>query len=194
MDWYNDWYRFKNNVINIMINVSTKNGDSGKTDLASGERLSKAGVRFEVIGDLDELNAWLGACVVKLEADFSEQTEFLQFVQDQLFDLGAEIALAEGVKIDEKLLSAIEQNSQKLQQLMEKDWHTRFLLPGGTEGGSRVDVARTVCRRAERHLVKLSEEEKVRPLLLKILNRLSDYLYVLRCYINHELQYKEKEV
>lgn len=177
-----------------MKNISTKNGDSGKTDLASGKRVSKADIRFDVIGGLDELNAWLGVCLVKLENDFPSQAEFLQFVQDQLFSLGAEIAKAKAVKVDEKLLAKIEQKSYKLQQSMEKDWHTKFLLPGGTEAASRLDVARTVCRRAERRLVKLSETEAVRPLLFKILNRLSDYLYVLRCYVNHELQYKEKEV
>ncbi len=177
-----------------MKNISTKNGDSGNTDLASGKRVSKADVRFEVIGDLDELNSWLGASVVKLENEFSAQAEFLQFLQNQLFSLGAEIAQAKDSRVDAELLSTIEQRSNKLQQSMEKDWHTQFLLPGGTEAAARVDVARTVCRRAERHLVKLSETKAVRPLLFKILNRLSDYLYVLRCFVNHELQYKEKGV
>jgi cob(I)alamin adenosyltransferase len=76
---------------------------------------------------------------------------------------------------------------------MEEGWHSRFLLPGGVEAAAWIDVARTVCRRTERHLVLLDEQEEIRPLLLKVINRLSDYLYVLRCYVNHELEYQEKE-
>jgi cob(I)alamin adenosyltransferase len=176
-----------------MQNISTKTGDKGKSSLASGQRLSKANVRFAVIGDIDELNAWLGVIVVHLDDEFSSQANFLQMLQNQLFTLGAEVAEAQKVKLDQKVLDLIEDHSEKLQKSMAEGWHSRFLLPGGVEAAAWIDVARTVCRRTERHLVLLDEQEEIRPLLLKVINRLSDYLYVLRCYVNHELEYQEKE-
>ena len=176
-----------------MKNISTKKGDKGQSDLASGRRLSKANLRFEVIGDLDELNSWLGVVVAKMDQSFRQETDFLQFLQNQLFVVGAELAQAKEVKVDRKLLILIEQRSEKLQQQMTADWHSSFLLPGGVEIAAWLDITRTVCRRTERHLVKLKQHQPVRPILLKILNRLSDYLYVLRCHVNHELDFKEKE-
>lgn len=176
-----------------MQNISTKTGDKGKSSLASGQRLSKANVRFKVIGDIDELNAWLGVVVVHLNDEFSSQANFLQMLQNQLFTFGAEVAEAQKVKLDQKVLDLIEDHSEKLQKSMAEGWHSRFLLPGGVEAAAWIDVARTVCRRTERHLVLLDEQEEIRPLLLKVINRLSDYLYVLRCYVNHELEYQEKE-
>jgi cob(I)alamin adenosyltransferase len=193
---YKLWLKIKTDTIisrTIMQNISTKTGDKGKSSLASGQRLSKANVRFEVIGDIDELNAWLGVIVVHLNDEFSSQANFLQMLQNQLFTFGAEVAEAEKVKLDQKVLDLIEDHSEKLQKSMEEGWHSRFLLPGGVEAAAWIDVARTVCRRTERHLVLLDEQEEIRPLLLKVINRLSDYLYVLRCYVNHELEYQEKE-
>lgn len=176
-----------------MQNISTKTGDKGKTSLASGQRLSKANVRFEVLGAVDELNAWLGVVVAHLDDEFGSQANFLQMLQNQLFTLGAEVAEAKKAKLDKKVLNLIEQHSEKLQKNMEEGWHSRFLIPGGVEAAAWIDIARTVCRRTERHLVLLDEQEGVRPLLLKVINRLSDYLYVLRCYVNHELEYQEEE-
>lgn len=176
-----------------MKNISTKKGDKGQSDLANGRRLSKANLRFEVIGDLDELNSWLGVVVAKMDQPFRQQADFLQFLQNQLFIVGAEIAQAKKVEVDRKLLVLIEQRSEKLQQQMTDDWHSSFLLPGGVETAAWLDVARTICRRTERHLVKLKQRQTVRPILLKILNRLSDYLYALRCYVNHELNFQEQE-
>ena len=76
---------------------------------------------------------------------------------------------------------------------MADDWHHKFLLPGGTVIGANLDIARTVCRRAERAVVSLDGEQQVRPVVLRYLNRLSDYLYILRCFINHALEYQEKQ-
>ncbi len=176
-----------------MINVSTKTGDKGRSSLANGDRLPKSDLVFEVIGDLDELNSWLGVLVNKLGAEFQPQADFLHLLQNQLFLFSAEVADAKQVQLNHKFLSLIEEKQEKLQKQMVEGWHSRFLYPGGVEAAAWLDVTRTVCRRAERHLVKLNEKKKVRPLLLKTLNRLSDYLYVLRCFVNHELDYQETE-
>lgn len=176
-----------------MVNVSTKTGDKGKTGLANGIRMSKADPYFSAIGDLDELNSWIGIVVSHLDEKFKNEQEFLLYIQDQLFVLGAEVALAKKKKVEEKLLILVEEHCVRLQKKLKKDWHTKFLLPGGDPAAAWIDVARTVCRRAERSLVGLSNKQPIRPIILKILNRLSDYLYVLRCYINYETNYKEKE-
>ena len=178
-----------------MINISTKKGDQGKTRLASQVKISKADLRMDVIGDLDELNSWLGLVVVKFnefDNKFINQRIFLLTIQEQLFKVGAELAQAEKVKVNGGFLIKIEKQSENLQQKMAKNWHNQFLLPGGSELASWLDVSRTVCRRAERNLVKLSQKEEIRPILLKVINRLSDYLYVLRCHVNYELGVEEK--
>ena len=178
-----------------MQNISTKTGDKGETSLADGRRVSKADLRVRVVGDLDELNSWLGVVVSHLGDAFTEQRQFLKTIQQDLFTLGAEIALADTEQVDQQLLEQIEQRSQALQQTMAKNWHSKFLLPGGVPTAAWTDVARTVCRRVERSLVALSEQDQqaVRPLVIKIINRLSDYLYVLRCFINQKLEFKELE-
>lgn len=176
-----------------MIAVSTKTGDQGKTSLADGRRLAKTDVVFAAIGDLDELNSWLGLLAVKFGSEFQKYRDQLYLIQDTLFYLGAELAASPTTKLDAKMLAKLEKQSDQLQKLMAKDWHTKFLLPGGTELGAYLDIARTVCRRAERSVVALADKIEIRPIVLQYLNRLSDYLYILRCFINHALEYQEKK-
>lgn len=188
-----------------MINVSTKTGDQGQTGLANGQRLSKADPRIEVIGNLDELNSWLGVVVAHWpkKEELKQEQQFLLKIQNQLFKIGAEIAQApqvqaKQVQAKQRFLKEIEARSANLQKQMELDWHQKFLLPGGSKPATWLDLARSVCRRAERSLVNLqqqveNDQEKPRPLLLKIINRLSDYLYVLRCFVNLKLDQAEKE-
>ncbi len=175
-----------------ILNVSTKTGDQGKTSLASGERLSKSDPIFAVIGTIDELNSWLGLVAAKFESEFKTHRKFLYEVQDTLFYVGAEIAGSKKF-LTEKQLSKIEKRSATLQTLMAGDWHSKFLLPGGTELGAYLDITRTVARRVERLMVAQNERQPIRSILLKYLNRLSDYLYVLRCYVNHAVEYREQE-
>lgn len=177
----------------IMIKVSTKTGDKGVTGLANGERLPKSEPVFEAIGSIDELNSWLGLVVAKLDGGYPKQKKFLLYVQDKLFIMGGELAQAAKCEITEKFLTKIEKETETLQGDMAEGWHTKFLLPGGTEMASWIDIARTVCRRAERVLVTYSNQYKVSPTLLKSVNRLSDYLYVLRCWVNWHSQYSENE-
>jgi cob(I)alamin adenosyltransferase len=193
-----------------MKKVYTKTGDKGQTGLITGERLSKSSLIFEVLGTLDEFNASLGKVVANYDDDLIEELEdfdlkagdqvfdqavsqkiFLIELQRELFNLGAEIAQSPKVKISNDLLSRIEERIDKLQSLMDKDWQSKFVLPGGSELSAEVDLARTVCRRLERRLVALDGERDIRDVSLKIINRVSDYLFVLRTWINKVLKVEE---
>lgn len=176
-----------------MVIVSTKTGDKGQTALADGRRLSKADQYFATIGTLDELNSWLGLVVTKFDTSFHDQHQFLLYIQHQLFVVGGELAQFPKTRVSYYFLKKIEAETDKLQNSMKKNWHTKFLLPGGTELAAWIDITRSVNRRFERQLVALADTVKVRPVLLKSTNRLSDYLYVLRCFVNHRLQYGEKK-
>jgi len=175
-----------------LIKVSTKTGDKGQSGLISGERLPKYDPLFAAIGDVDELNSWLGLIAAKFGTEFAVHREFLYQIQDTLFYLGAELAKSPKTKLEAHLVDELEKRSDELQLELADDWHSKFLLPGGTELGGYLDVARTVCRRAERAVVALAQETEVRPVVFQYLNRLSDYLYMLRCFINHALEYQEK--
>jgi cob(I)alamin adenosyltransferase len=107
--------------------------------------------------------------------------------------MGGELAQAKNCQIDEDFLHRIEKQAEDLQEQMAEGWHTQFLLPGGTELASWIDIARTVCRRCERVLVNYGTKYKVSPILLKSVNRLSDYLYVFRCWINWHSEFEEKK-
>lgn len=183
------------NKSQAFISVSTKTGDKGTTLLANGKRIPKTDILFDLIGTVDELNSWLGLVVTKLEHSFGKQRDFLLEVQNNLFYVGAELAFAKGVELDQKELKKLERVSEKLQKELDKqgDWHQKFLLPGGTENGAYLDISRTVCRRTERVAFQYSDQHLISPIILKYLNRLSDYLYVLRCFVNNSVEYQEKE-
>lgn len=176
-----------------MLSVSTKTGDKGQTSLANGKRVSKGSLVFEVIGTIDELNSWLGLVAVKLESTFPEHRQQLLTIQDTLFYIGAEVAESPKAKLSKVALTELEEVSHTLQAKMKDGWTTKFLLPGGTEEGALLDLARTVCRRVERLAWRYNDEGEISPLILQYLNRLSDYLYVLRCWINDQENYQEKK-
>ena len=176
-----------------MISITTKTGDAGETSLASDQRLPKTHPVFDAIGTVDELNSWLGLLVAEFEDSFSAQKTFLLKVQDTLFYLGAELAQAPKTKLNSSQLKSLESQAQKLEMKLKDRWHTKFLLPGGTNLAAKIDIARSVCRRCERSVFALSEVQETRPLLMKYLNRLSDYLYLLRTAVNARGEYGEKE-
>ncbi len=182
-----------------MISISTKTGDKGTSGLANGQRLAKDELIFEVLGTQDELNSWLGVCIARLSDDFEVQKEFLYHIQDTLFYIGAELAQSPKAKLQKEALTLLEKNSDDLQKQMTEDWTTKFIYPGGNEVAAWIDVARTVSRRLERLIVKysnaekISEKENVSPLILQYINRLSDYLFVLRCYVNSCEKYEERK-
>jgi cob(I)alamin adenosyltransferase len=176
-----------------MQSISTKTGDTGETGLANGERVLKDSLIIELIGTVDELNSWLGLVVVEMQEAWAEHRKFLLIVQDTLFHVGAEIARSPKAKLTQKHLEQLESEASTLQQSMKDHWHTKFLLPGGTKLGAQLDIARTVCRRCERLAFRHSKNNRLSEHILRYINRLSDYLYLLRTFLNAQQEYAEKE-
>lgn len=163
--------------------IYTKTGDKGKTRLANGEEVSKDALRVSAYGDVDELNSVLG--MVLSQDVSSELRPTLTDIQHQLFDLGGELASAgmiEGLILDDTV-STLEKMIDKLNTDLPP--LKEFILPGGTQTASHLHLARTVCRRAERKIISLHAEEKVRPPIIKFINRLSDLLFVMARFENH---------
>ena len=172
--------------------IYTKTGDKGETSLYGGTRVSKAAARVESYGTLDELNAFIG--LAKAEISDEKVLSQLQKIQFDLFTVGSEAAtptdkmfLANGKSRLDLLIS--EEEIMELERWMdnfdaELEPLQFFILPSGGKAAASVHVCRTVCRRAERSMVFLRETEEVRPELIKYLNRLSDYLFVLARYIS----------
>lgn len=186
------------------VKLYTKTGDKGESNVLAGIRLPKDHILFEVLGTLDELNTHLGLVVAHFSIDTklakSLRNELLE-IQDNLLNLGAIIAGSE--KIDTKVasISQLETRIDFYQTNTRDDWFHTFLLPGGIPLAAYTDVSRTVCRRLERRLATLANNPDTRlyinPDSLKDIqayaNRLSDYLFALRCYINSQEGYEEKE-
>jgi len=169
--------------------IYTRTGDEGETGLFGGGRVSKAHVRVEAYGTVDELNAALGLCVEAAEDPGIQ--DWLGQVQNDLFSLGASLATPgseEGsVKPSTPFLpeGRVQQMEEWIDRVSGETPALRsFILPGGTRGAASLHLARTVCRRAERALVRLGEHEAFHPLVLKYLNRLSDLLFVLARFEN----------
>lgn len=161
--------------------IYTKKGDKGNTQLLGGKVVRKNHIKLECYGTIDELNAFIGN--IYDEEISPLQKENLLKIQNQLFNLGSCIAF-DGQKEKIKLPSITEYTIAFLEKEIDKidvslPVLKDFILPSGSPEVSRCHIARTVCRRAERTLVTLSEEESLNPLYLKYLNRLSDYLFVL---------------
>jgi cob(I)alamin adenosyltransferase len=157
--------------------VTTKTGDKGMTRLGTNEVVSKSSLEIHVLGDLDELSSVLG--IVKVSCQTEELRSNIENIQNDIFNIGGEVALRNsGNKLLQKdrvdiLEKEIENISNKLPPLKE------FLLPGENELSSKIHHARSVCRRAERSLVALTEKNSYRHIWIQYLNRLSDYLFVL---------------
>ena len=172
--------------------IYTKTGDKGETSLYGGTRVSKAAARVESYGTLDELNALIG--LAKAEISDEKVLSQLQKIQFDLFTVGSEAAtptdkmlLANGknrldLMISEKEITELELWMDDFDAELEP--LKFFILPSGGKAAATLHVCRTVCRRAERAMVFLNETEEVRPELIKYLNRLSDYLFILARYIS----------
>lgn len=164
--------------------VTTKSGDKGKTSLGNGERVSKSHPFIILLGDIDELNSQLGNAITVCKAETIVSD--LQLIQQDLFNLGGEISVQSsdtmliGEGRIEFLEERIDEYNQNLKPLKE------FILPGGDEFCSRIHLARSVCRRAERSCVEIMDTLKENNIWLPYLNRLSDYLFVLARYISSE--------
>ncbi len=161
--------------------IYTKKGDKGTTALYGGKRVSKAELRIESYGTVDELNSFLGLVTTYMEE--KEYTDLMHSIQSRLFDLGTHLAAEPGKKnliLPEITAAHIVQLENYIDKMNEVLPELKFfILPGGNKAASVAHVARTVCRRAERSVVRLAENENINPILVQYLNRLSDFLFVL---------------
>jgi cob(I)alamin adenosyltransferase len=167
--------------------IYTKTGDRGQTGLFGGARVSKAALRVEAYGDVDELNSVLG--LVSAHTTDARALALLNTLQQELFALGAELASVPDKQVDvgvELLGDAEIARLESTIDALERDLPAlkSFVLPGGSIEAAHLHVARTTCRRAERKLVALAEVETVRPELLRYVNRLSDLLFVAARHAN----------
>ena len=162
--------------------IYTRTGDNGSTSLGDGTRVGKDNLRIAVIGEIDELNSCIG--VLLAENLPTEVKACLTDIQHDLFDLGGELCLPGHVGIVqgqvERLEKTLDTFNDDLSPLKE------FILPGGSRAASLAHLARTVCRRAERSLVKLSNSDNVSEASRNYINRLSDLLFVLGRVLNRE--------
>ena len=159
------------------MSIITKSGDSGKTSLYSGERVYKDDLRVEAYGTLDELNAWIGECRNYLSDQ--RQKENLLEIQKTLFRCMGQLATKNGTFPDPITNKDVD-NITELVYSLEKNLHLKgFVLPGGNSVSAKLDICRTVARRAERKIIALSRKEKIAPELIIYVNRLSDFFFVL---------------
>lgn len=167
--------------------IYTRGGDAGETSLGDGTRVRKSDLRLEAYGTVDELNALLGLVLAApLGGRFAP---WIEQIQNDLFDLGADLAvpaeaagsrLRIGAERVQWLERCCDEANERLEPLRS------FVLPGGGEAATRLHVARTVCRRAERAVARLAEAAELNPVVLAYLNRLSDLLFILARAANLE--------
>lgn len=167
----------------------TRTGDTGSTSLVGGSRVKKNCVRIEAYGTIDELSGYLGFIASDADCPQDVRTCILE-IQNELFNIGSYLAIDVksgerpvcGSLTDEKLAQLenwVDQLDEKTPKLFA------FVLPGGCELSSRAHLARVVCRRAERRILDLADESFMDPAVVRYINRLSDYLFILARYFNH---------
>lgn len=196
------WYTY------AMIKISTKTGDAGLSSLANGQRLVKTHQIFQLLGELDELNSWLGLLVERLgtlptqQRRVQKEIKLLLQLQNWLYQASALIAAAPKFKLSLRVLKKIEVAEDALQKELHPDWYQHFLYPGGSELGAWLDISRAVARRVERSFLIWQqtweqpvtlEQRRALPEIQKTLNRISDYLYLLRCWCNAQSQVTERQ-
>jgi cob(I)alamin adenosyltransferase len=173
--------------------IYTKTGDKGTTSLLGGKRISKANLRIDAYGTVDELNSYIG--LIRDQEINSIRLDILKEIQDRLFTIGSLLA-ADPEYNKKKVPDLYETDIELLEKEMDKMNEIIpplrfFILPGGHQSVSFCHLARCVCRRAERLVISLSEHEDVNALIIKYLNRLSDYLFVLCRQMSHDLGVEE---
>jgi cob(I)alamin adenosyltransferase len=180
--------------------IYTKTGDTGETSLFGGTRVPKHNLRIDSYGTVDELNSWIG--LLRDQPVNDETKAFLIQVQHHLFTIGAVLAtppdkekLKNGKerlnisKISDADITTLETNMDQMDELLPEMTH--FILPGGHQAVSFCHITRTVCRRAERLASALNDNTPIDPQVIKYLNRLSDYLFVLARKLSIDLQAEE---
>lgn len=171
--------------------IYTRTGDDGTTGLVDGSRTAKHALRIEAVGRVDEANSAIGLAVAALED--SQHRDALMRVQNDLFDLGADLATPAAEEEDfapsEMVLRIVPAQTDWLEQAIDTcneslEPLTSFILPGGSEAAARTHVARAGTRAAERAMTRLAQDEAVNPAALAYVNRLSDFLFVLARVLN----------
>ena len=166
--------------------IYTKKGDQGQTSLIGGDRVSKHHIRIEAYGTIDELNSYIG--ILRSFVTDEINNPVLPEVQDRLFTIGSLLAQAPNSKmilpdLNDTDIVLLENSIDKMNEILPA--LRSFVLPAGSIEIAHCHVARCVCRRGERLIVQLDELQHVEPEILKYINRLSDYLFVLGRYIGH---------
>ena len=173
--------------------IYTRKGDTGTTSLIGGSRVPKHHLRIESYGTVDELNSYIG--LIRDQKIDQKHIDVLLEVQDRLFTLGALLAAEPGKskmklpQLEEKDISFLENEIDAMDEELEE--MKSFVLPGGNTAVSYAHIARCVCRRAERISVHLNEESEVDEIIIRYLNRLSDYLFTLSRKLTKEFNAKE---
>jgi cob(I)alamin adenosyltransferase len=176
----------------VLNKIYTRGGDAGQTSLGSGERVAKHSARIAAYGTVDETNALIGVARLHVQGAHADVDAMLERIQNDLFDLGADLTMPErGAAPARQPLRMSEAQVKRLEDEIdamngELKPLRSFVLPGGSAAAAHLHVARTVCRRAERHMVELAAQpqESVGAAALKYINRLSDHLFVASRYVN----------
>ncbi|MFQ6015847.1 MAG: cob(I)yrinic acid a,c-diamide adenosyltransferase [Anaerolineae bacterium] len=171
--------------------IYTKTGDRGETSLPSGQRVSKDSARVEAYGVIDELNATLGLARNFVEDD--QVGEIVESIQNELFTLGADLATPwddDRTKAAEFVPRLLPEHVERLEKIIDEiqeevDLPVTFVLPGGTRAAAYLHLARTICRRAERRVVTVGQQERINDQIIIYLSRLSDLLFALALLTNH---------
>jgi len=178
----------------MSLKIYTKTGDKGATSLIGGTKVLKSDLRIEAYGTVDELNSYIGLCGDLLIDEPSKKN--LQEIQDRLFTIGSSLACdpekepkmkIPDLKEDDVIL--LEKEIDRMNEVLPE--MKNFILPGGHITVSHLHIARCICRRAERCCVRLQENQEENFIIIKYLNRLSDYLFVLARYVSHLLKAEE---
>lgn len=169
--------------------IYTRTGDEGVTGLGGGQRVPKDSTRVATYGTVDELNSQIGVAVAT--GLCARLTTELGWIQNELFDLGSDLATPASSQARHPVPTVEIRHVEKLERLIDEFNDvvgplSNFLLPGGSPGAAQIHLARTVCRRAERLATTLARSEAIGPTVLPYLNRLSDALFVMARYENHE--------
>ena len=166
--------------------IYTRTGDKGSTQLGDGERVDKNSLRVDAYGSVDEANATIGLSILRTNTKIKK---ILQIIQNDLFDLGADLCMPDKKKIQKLKITKdrVDYIEKKIDSFnKELAPLSSFILPGGSESSTYLHIARTVTRRAERKVCALSKKERINPVAIIYLNRLSDLLFVLARYTNNK--------
>lgn len=174
--------------------VYTRTGDGILTSIIGGERIPKYSLRLEAYGTVDELSSFIGNLVAD-DSVIDEQRIQLLKVQNMLFNIGGYLATPPSIR-KEEVPGLTSNNITEMEgwiDIMDEQLPklNNFIIPGGCEASAKANMARTVCRRAERRILQLAEQEKINPLIFAYVNRLSDYLFVIGRYLNKFANFEE---